>query len=163
MMAAAWFAAVMVSAAQGGVVVTGEPLPADVVIVAIGDVPNTSWLPENLGRVRSRWLEADAMGRTNDPKVFAVGDVVKPGLLTAAIGQGRVAALALNVGHLASVRAELGRASDAAALADEWRAARADAPGAQHIGTDARMRAGIGRHTYLLAVMRPLVGELGLA
>ena len=74
----------------------GEPLPADVVIVAIGDVPNTSWLPENLGRVRSRWLEADPMGRTNDPKVFAVGDVVKPGLLTAAIGQGRVAALALH-------------------------------------------------------------------
>jgi putative selenate reductase len=74
----------------------GDPLPADVVIVAIGEVPDTGWLPETLQRVRGRWLEADAAGRTLDPKVFAVGDVVKPGLLTTAIGQGRVAALALH-------------------------------------------------------------------
>ncbi|MEW5717661.1 MAG: FAD-dependent oxidoreductase, partial [Chloroflexota bacterium] len=73
-----------------------EPIPADVVVVAIGEVPDTSWLPENYARVKSNWLEADEYGRTRDPKVFAVGDVVKPGLLTQAIGMGRVAALALN-------------------------------------------------------------------
>ncbi len=74
----------------------GEPLTADVVVVAIGEVPDTSWLPENYARVKGSWLEADEYGRTRDPKVFAVGDVVKPGLLTQAIGMGRVAALALN-------------------------------------------------------------------
>ena len=74
----------------------GAPLPADVVVVAIGEVPDTGWLPENLARVRGCWLEADAAGRTADPQVYAVGDVVKPGLLTTAIGQGRLAALALH-------------------------------------------------------------------
>lgn len=74
----------------------GEPLPADVVIVSIGEMPDTRWLPESYGRVRGRWLEVDEVGRTSDPKVFAIGDVVKPGLLTGAIGQGRIAALALH-------------------------------------------------------------------
>jgi NADPH-dependent glutamate synthase beta subunit-like oxidoreductase/glutamate synthase domain-containing protein 3/ferredoxin len=74
----------------------GEPLKADVVIVAIGEVPDTNWLPENYTRVKGHWLAVDEYGRTRDPKVFAVGDVVKPGLLTQAIGMGRVAALALN-------------------------------------------------------------------
>jgi putative selenate reductase len=36
------------------------------------------------------------VGQTSDPKVYAVGDAVKPGLLADAIGQGRVAALALH-------------------------------------------------------------------
>ena len=74
----------------------GEPLPADVVIVSIGEVPITDWLPENLPRVKDHWLAVDEFGRTRDPKVFAVGDVVKPGLLTEAIGGGRIAALALH-------------------------------------------------------------------
>ena len=52
-------------------------------------------------------------------------------------------------------------------LGQRARLAGADAPGAQHIGTDARVRAGF-THDYLLpalllSVMRPLVGELGLA
>lgn len=74
----------------------GDSLPADVVIVAIGEVPDTSWLPENLTRVKNHWLVVDEIGRTRDPRVFAVGDVVKPGLLTEAIGAGRIAALALH-------------------------------------------------------------------
>jgi len=74
----------------------GEPLPADWVIVSIGEVPITDWLPENLSRVKDHWLTVDEFGRTRDPRVFAVGDVVKPGLLTEAIGQGRIAALALH-------------------------------------------------------------------
>ena len=74
----------------------GGSLPADVVIVAIGEVPDTAWLPENFARVKNNWLATDEIGRTRDPRVFAVGDVVKPGLLTQAIGAGRVAALALH-------------------------------------------------------------------
>ncbi|MBI5650797.1 MAG: FAD-dependent oxidoreductase [Chloroflexi bacterium] len=74
----------------------GEPLNADVVVVAVGEVPDVSWLPENYDRVKNNWIAADEYGRTRDPKVFAVGDVVKPGLLTQAIGMGRVAALALH-------------------------------------------------------------------
>jgi NADPH-dependent glutamate synthase beta subunit-like oxidoreductase len=73
-----------------------EPLPADLVIVSVGEVPITDWLPENLLRVKSHWLAVDELGRTRDPKVYAVGDVVKPGLLTEAIGMGRIAALALH-------------------------------------------------------------------
>ncbi len=74
----------------------GDSLPADVVVVAIGEVPDTAWLPENLTRVKQHWLAVDETGRTRDPRVYAVGDVVKPGLLTQAIGAGRIAALALH-------------------------------------------------------------------
>jgi NADPH-dependent glutamate synthase beta subunit-like oxidoreductase/ferredoxin len=74
----------------------GAALPADVVVVAVGEVPDISWLPENLTRVKNHWLATDETGRTRDPHVFAVGDVVKPGLLTEAIGAGRIAALALH-------------------------------------------------------------------
>ena len=75
---------------------SGEPMEADVLIVSIGEVPITDWLPDNLGRVKGNWIPVDEVGRTRDPKVFAVGDVVKPGLLTQAIGAGRIAALALH-------------------------------------------------------------------
>jgi NADPH-dependent glutamate synthase beta subunit-like oxidoreductase/glutamate synthase domain-containing protein 3/Pyruvate/2-oxoacid:ferredoxin oxidoreductase delta subunit len=74
----------------------GGSLVADVVIVAIGEVPDVTWVPENLTRVKNNWLAVDETGRTRDPRVYAVGDVVKPGLLTQAIGAGRIAALALH-------------------------------------------------------------------
>ena len=72
----------------------GQPLPADFVIVAIGETPDLDWLPENIGRVKNSYLAADSEGRTADPKVYAAGDAVKPGLLADAIGSGRTAALA---------------------------------------------------------------------
>ncbi|MBI5029242.1 MAG: FAD-dependent oxidoreductase [Chloroflexi bacterium] len=74
----------------------GDSLTADVVIVAIGEVPDISWLPDNLDRVKNNWVAVDETGRMRDPRVFAIGDVVKPGLLTQAIGAGRIAALALH-------------------------------------------------------------------
>jgi putative selenate reductase len=70
------------------------PLPADTVVVAIGEVPDLSGIPDDLPRVKKFFLETDECGRTQDPKVYAVGDAVKPGLLTEAIGAGRIAALA---------------------------------------------------------------------
>ena len=74
----------------------GDPLQADIVIEATGNVPDIDWLPKNLARVKDNWLQVDEVGRTSDPKIFAVGDVSKPGTLTEAIGAGRIAALALH-------------------------------------------------------------------
>ncbi len=74
----------------------GETLPADVLIVSIGEVPESEWIPEFIGRTKGLWISVNEYGQTNDPKVYAVGDVVKPGLLADSIGQGRVAALALH-------------------------------------------------------------------
>jgi putative selenate reductase len=74
----------------------GDTLPADVVIVSIGEVPQSEWIPEMIARTKGLWLSVNETGQTSDPKVFAVGDAVKPGLLADAIGQGRAAALALH-------------------------------------------------------------------
>jgi NADPH-dependent glutamate synthase beta subunit-like oxidoreductase/ferredoxin len=70
------------------------PLSADMVIIAIGEVPDVSWLPEDLPRIRKHYLAVDEYGRTGVPKVYALGDTVRPGLLTEAIGDGRITALA---------------------------------------------------------------------
>ena len=75
---------------------TGESLEADVLIVSIGEVPESEWIPEFIVRTKGLWLSVNEYGQTSDPKVYAVGDVVKPGLLADSIGQGRVAALALH-------------------------------------------------------------------
>jgi NADPH-dependent glutamate synthase beta subunit-like oxidoreductase/ferredoxin len=74
----------------------GEPLAADLVVAAIGETPDIDWLPGSIKRAQEQWLEVNATGQTRDPKVFAVGDAVKPGLLAEAIGSGRMAALALH-------------------------------------------------------------------
>lgn len=80
-----------------------DPLYADVVILCIGEIPDTEFVPEFLPRVRGKWLAVDECGRTTDPKIYAIGDVVKPGLLAEAIGAGRIAALTLD----ASLRGEV--------------------------------------------------------
>jgi putative selenate reductase len=73
----------------------GKPsLPADAVVIAIGETPDLAWLPDGLERAKTHYLAADSAGRTGDPKVFAAGDAVRPGLLADAIGAGRTAALA---------------------------------------------------------------------
>ncbi len=75
---------------------SGEPLAADLLFVSIGELPESDWLPDFIARTKGLWISVNEVGQTSDPKVYAVGDVVKPGLLADAIGQGRVAALALN-------------------------------------------------------------------
>jgi NADPH-dependent glutamate synthase beta subunit-like oxidoreductase/NAD-dependent dihydropyrimidine dehydrogenase PreA subunit len=74
----------------------GESLQADVVIVSVGEIPDSAWIPEMITRTKGLWVSVNEYGQTSDPKVFAVGDAVKPGMLADAIGQGRVAALALH-------------------------------------------------------------------
>jgi ferredoxin len=71
-----------------------QPLPADTVVVAVGEVPDLDWLPEDLAREKKFFLSAGPDGRTGGPKVYAAGDAVRPGLLADAVGAGRIAALA---------------------------------------------------------------------
>ncbi|MGD2080941.1 MAG: FAD-dependent oxidoreductase [Nitrospirota bacterium] len=69
----------------------GSSLPADLVVVSIGEVPVLDFLPPSVHTERG-WIDVDENGLTSDPKVYAIGDATKPGLVTHAIGQGRTAA-----------------------------------------------------------------------
>jgi NADPH-dependent glutamate synthase beta subunit-like oxidoreductase len=70
---------------------TGEEVPADTVIVSIGDVPDLESIPETVTTANG-FVKINDNYQTSDPQIFAIGDVVKPGLLTEAIGSGRVVA-----------------------------------------------------------------------
>lgn len=59
-----------------GVVVDGEEVLADVVVVGIGASPNTAWL-DGSGLDVSDGVLCDDGGRTADPVVYAVGDVAR--------------------------------------------------------------------------------------
>lgn len=74
----------------------GTTLDADVVIISIGDTPMTEFLPPSVHTNKNGWIEADEVGHTSDPKVFAIGDATKLGLVTHAIGHGRKAADAVH-------------------------------------------------------------------
>jgi NADPH-dependent glutamate synthase beta subunit-like oxidoreductase/glutamate synthase domain-containing protein 3/NAD-dependent dihydropyrimidine dehydrogenase PreA subunit len=69
----------------------GSSLSADLVIMSVGEVPILDFLTPDIHTERG-WIGVDELGRTSDPKVFAIGDATKPGLVTHAIGQGRVVA-----------------------------------------------------------------------
>lgn len=73
----------------------GTVLPADTVIMSVGDQPDLSFLPEGIKTERG-FVAVDERYQTSDPKVYAIGDVVRPGLLTDAIGAGRKAARAID-------------------------------------------------------------------
>lgn len=76
---------------KGVELTNGDVLPADTVIVAIGDQPDLDFLPEGM-IVERGFIVVDDYFRSSDPQVFAIGDAVRLGLLTDAIGAGRVAA-----------------------------------------------------------------------
>ncbi len=73
----------------------GELIPADTVFIAVGDTPDLSYLPESISTEKG-FIVVDEKFQTSDEQVYAVGDTVKPGLLTEAIGAGRVAASAID-------------------------------------------------------------------
>ncbi|XP_010081492.1 PREDICTED: apoptosis-inducing factor 3-like [Pterocles gutturalis] len=59
------------------VLANGEKLPADVVVVGIGVVPNSAFLKStSIARDKSGAILVDLHMRTNIPNVFAAGDVV---------------------------------------------------------------------------------------
>ena len=76
---------------QAVVLTTGEQIPAATVIISIGDVPDLEFLPDDVA-VENGFVKVDANFFTADPKIFAIGDLVRPGLLTDAIGAGRIVA-----------------------------------------------------------------------
>ena len=74
----------------------GKFIEADQVIVSIGESPVLDFLPDDPAIKKFRdWLVADAEKKIL-PKVFAAGDVIKPGRLTDAIGDARLTALMIN-------------------------------------------------------------------
>jgi NADPH-dependent glutamate synthase beta subunit-like oxidoreductase/glutamate synthase domain-containing protein 3/ferredoxin len=80
---------------EGVELTNGDFLPADTVIVAIGDHPDLGFLPEDMAVDRG-FITVDELYRSSDPQVFAIGDTVRLGLLTEAIGAGRIAANAID-------------------------------------------------------------------
>ena len=81
---------------QDGVELTsGELVPADTVIISIGDEPDVDFLPETV-RIQNGFIEVNEVFQTTDPQIFAIGDAIKLGLLTDAIGAGRKAAQAIS-------------------------------------------------------------------
>ncbi|MBR0062347.1 MAG: FAD-dependent oxidoreductase, partial [Selenomonadaceae bacterium] len=71
----------------------GRFIAADQVIVSIGEAPVLDFLPE-VKKFRD-WLVPNAEKKIL-PKVFAAGDVIKPGRLTDATGDARLTALAID-------------------------------------------------------------------
>ncbi|HTG00991.1 MAG TPA: FAD-dependent oxidoreductase [Nitrospirota bacterium] len=69
----------------------GSSLDADEVIISVGDKPVLDFLPQSVNTDRG-YITVNDLGQTSDVKVFAIGDATKPGLVTHAIGQGKIAA-----------------------------------------------------------------------
>ncbi len=80
---------------EGVLLEDGTLLPADAVVISIGDLPDLDFLGKEL-TIENGFLAVDKNGRTSDPRVFALGDVVGPGLITDAIGAGKRAAQAID-------------------------------------------------------------------
>ena len=74
----------------------GRFIPADQVIVSIGEEPVLDFLPDDdrIRKFRGSWLIPDK-NQSILPGVFTAGDTIKPGRLTDAIGSGRKAAWAV--------------------------------------------------------------------
>jgi len=76
----------------------GQLLPAQTVIISIGDVPALKFLPNTVEVVTvggAGWVKCDSTGLTTDKKISAVGDVERPGLATNALGAGKNTAEAI--------------------------------------------------------------------
>ncbi len=81
-------------AEEGVVLQSGEVLPADDVFISIGDAPDLEFLPDSVA-VQKGYISVNEYYQTTESRIFAIGDAVRPGLLTDAIGAGRKAAQAI--------------------------------------------------------------------
>ncbi|MCD4719736.1 MAG: FAD-dependent oxidoreductase [Desulfobacula sp.] len=75
----------------GLVLQDGEVLKANTVVISIGDVPDLDFIDDSI-IVENGLVAVDQFSQTSDPRVFAIGDVAGPGLITDAIGAGKRAA-----------------------------------------------------------------------
>ncbi|MDH4319540.1 MAG: FAD-dependent oxidoreductase, partial [Desulfobulbaceae bacterium] len=83
---------------EGLITSDDELIPAQTVIISIGDIPALQFMPDTVETLKvggACWIKTDEAGLTSDPQVFAVGDVERPGLATNALGGGKVAADAI--------------------------------------------------------------------
>jgi NADPH-dependent glutamate synthase beta subunit-like oxidoreductase/ferredoxin len=70
---------------------------ADVIFFSIGEAPDTSFLPESVMLdERGHMVTGDHSFRSSDPKVYGAGDIIAPGLISDAIGTGRLAAMEIH-------------------------------------------------------------------
>lgn len=69
----------------------GTYLDADFVVMSIGDVPLLDFLPPGI-HTEGGWISVNNDFQTSDVKVYAIGDATTLGLVTNAIGQGRLVA-----------------------------------------------------------------------
>ncbi|NIA05279.1 MAG: FAD-dependent oxidoreductase [Proteobacteria bacterium] len=77
---------------EGLITDDGTLIPAQTVIISIGDVPKLQFLPDTVETVSvagGSWIKTDEAGRTSDAKILAVGDVERPALATNALGAGK--------------------------------------------------------------------------
>ncbi|WP_305042717.1 FAD-dependent oxidoreductase [Geoalkalibacter sp.] len=70
----------------------GRLIEADTVIIAIGERPDLSYVPREWLSIKGMMEVDDCRQVTRAPGVFAIGDTIRPGLLTHAIGHGLEAA-----------------------------------------------------------------------
>lgn len=77
----------------------GELIPAQTVIISIGDIPALQFLPDTVETITvggAKWIKAGKDGLTTDDRIYAVGDVERPGLATNALGGGKISADSIN-------------------------------------------------------------------
>ena len=75
----------------------GTSKKADVVIFSIGEMPDASFLPDSIYRdERGYMITANKSFKSSDEKIYGCGDIVKAGLITDAIGSGRLAAMEIH-------------------------------------------------------------------
>jgi alkyl hydroperoxide reductase subunit F len=70
---------------------------ASAVVVKVGNLPNTEWCREALTLDHEGYVEVGATLQTSAPRIWAAGDVTRPGLpaIPVATGQGALAASAV--------------------------------------------------------------------
>ncbi len=69
----------------------GSSIEADYLIAAIGDIPDLDFIPPTV-HTEKGWIKVGDNFQTSDPKIYAIGDVTGLGLVTHAIGHGRIVA-----------------------------------------------------------------------
>ncbi len=80
---------------EGVILKSGKTLLADTVVISIGDVPDIDFIPKDI-EISNGFVVVDENFQTSNSQIFAIGDMVAPGLLTDSIGSGRKAAQAID-------------------------------------------------------------------